>query len=213
MTLNSKGVTKVLLFCAATVAVGISQANAQNLVENSEFDANVIPWEDTPPFNEIQWDTADHSECGSASGSAQMTHLADPPSSTNVSYCINGLAGGIHYSTGAYFRIPPGQTPTGGISMNVSFYSEPDCTGTMTNQAQVPGINTEETGVWVYGANEDQNTAASVSSALIRVALSKTTGAGPLVARFDGVWLRAEPDFLFGDDFESGSDCRWNVTP
>jgi hypothetical protein len=196
------------LVCAVGL-VACMPLPAQNLVENHEFDNNVLPWDDTPPFSDLQWNTADHSACGSASGSAEVIHLADPPSQVNVSYCLEGIVGGTHYSAGAFFRIPSGQTPTGSVSMNVSFFNGFGCSGTMTNQAQVPGINTDQTGVWVRGANDDQATAASAVSALLRIGVTKTTGAGSLVARVDGIWLYPTIGYLYADGFETESTCRW----
>jgi hypothetical protein len=206
-----KTVPKGWILGLAVGLVSWAPLAAQNLAENYEFDNDVLNWDDTPPFNDIQWNTADHSGCGSASGSAEVTHLTDAPSSVNFSYCLEGIVGGLTYSTGAYFRIPAGQTPTGSVSMNVSFYNGVGCSGTLVNQAQVNGINTSETGVWVRGANDAQPTAASAVSALFRIALTKTVGNDPLMARVDGIWLYATEGFLFADNFGTESTCRWDL--
>ena len=186
---------------------GAAAARAQNLVVNSEFDEDVVPWTGT----ELSWDTTDHSACGSASGSAQGSNqLEDGGAYSYSSACITGIVGGALYSSGAWFRFPAGQAAVGIMTMYVWYFSGPDCLGTMTNLTSIPGLDSSDTGVWVRSADESQITALGARSARIFISLTKLAGGlEPLVGRFDGVWLHPRSGYLFADGFENGTSCHW----
>ena len=120
-------------------------------------------------------------------------------------------ADGAPYSLDGFLRFASGQTRSGTVSISVGFLdSEFDCLGSYLGGDVTATLGSANSDVWVHRARRELVAPAGSKSAVIRINLTKIEASGSLLASFDGVHLVEGNGFLFGDDLESDTLCRWS---
>jgi len=200
---------------AVLLAVALAtQADAGNLVPNSEFDRDTAGWDEVSDGQSLLgWASLDHDTCGAGSGSALAANGATTPDNgMGFHTCVTGVVGGQSYSLGGDLRFPTGQTATGTANLTVFWYGSSDCSVHFLGvEPAQPELSTDTSGVWVSALSESAIAPASAHSAELRVTVIKEQANDVLLLRFDGVYLAPGGGFLFGDGLDTGSFCRWSA--
>jgi hypothetical protein len=199
-----------------TVLVWVSPLAAQNLVENSEFDLDVSGWSHAPTISDLDWHTLDHDSCGNASGSAlaENQHESALAGLGFETFCNLGIVGSSGYTLDGYLLIPGGQSRTGSAWISVKWYdSEFHCAGTYLGSDDTSELPSTNPDVWIHKRLGQLISPPTARSAQVRVTVLKSEAGGTLQTHYDGVHLVAGNGYLFGDGFECGSACRWELSP
>lgn len=196
---------------ACAVSAPLSAQNP-NLVPNAEFHQNDDGWTSTAGYSAFDRDTFDWTECGALSGSALFGHFGPAGSQTAFArVCVPAVDDGVVHSFGGYLRFLTGQTRTGSATVEVSWLSGPDCTGTpIETSVATTRATTFAAGTWVLVKADASFAPAGAQSASFAIELVKNEAGGSLELRVDGLYLVARPGFVFRDGFGLNSTCRWS---
>lgn len=177
----------------------------QNLVTNSDFDADVTGWT-TGSTATIVWHPLD-ADGNPLSGSAVVTNLSTTPGdSSGARQCIEGIVGGEFYRAGAEILVPSGQSETGRANVLIQWYVVPGCSSQL-GSSSTPWIDDLTPDVWLNTANTFA-APPGVQAARLRLSVEKDQDSGILDAHFDGVEFAKEQ--LFSDGFESSDTSAWS---
>ena len=181
-----------LLFCGTL--------EAQNLLENPDFDTDLSGWTLTGPVAPV-WDPFDV-DASPASGSALITNAeADAESDIEVlSQCI--ITGADRYVWAVKAFIPSGQARTGSVVLRYSYQANTfDCSGGFVSGGGVLITNldawTDSNGNPVTISPEQVGTGGSMK---LSIALRKTEAGGTFTAYVDSAVLHG--DAFLKDSFE-----------
>jgi hypothetical protein len=185
-----------------------------NLVDDGEFDGeeSVDAWTlRTPSISEVAWTSTDASGCGDLSGSALAANTAAPASATTAfDYCVDGILEGNVYSFGGLLRFPEDQATTGHAQVELAWLPLAGCFGESIDKVILETLESTETG-WHRRRHGSADAPQDAISARLSVVLAKDQSAGSLDVRFDRFYMVDQPGFLFADEFELGSTCRWSL--
>jgi len=170
-------------------------AFAQNLVQNPDFNATLVPWTqylssapDPAGAGTATWVASPDIVGNAASGSAAITIAASPAApnaASGIGECF-AFAGGTLVSTinyGASFRLPSTNAPDGGANatIEIRLFSDNACTnfisgaGGSQGQDIVAGIPSDTTWYLLSDNNfQPPNVPLSAGSAQVRAYLRKT---------------------------------------
>ena len=138
--------------------------------------------------------------------------------------CVNLSTGDAHWvfdwiQEGDWVWVwdPTGQTPTGGAALTVTWLdSSSDCFGNVTDLWASDALLTSTPGIWLE-LSSHLTAPPNTGSAFVGVQMGINTGSPPLNLNVDGLRFVFDPylrGFLFADDLEIGSACRWDsATP
>ena len=175
---------RLSLFVLAVLAVG-GTAIAQNLMDNPNFDTDLLLWSNAGGLAEFDSRDADGF---TTSGSAKITNTLSAAGASQglLGNPCMGVSPGDHYSFGGKFFVPTGQA-SAVDSPALEFFSGDTCTGalggTSPNSPATPGV-------WQTVSSDNVAIPDGVHS--IRFAAFLSTGnnpAPPLVAYFDDAFL------------------------
>jgi hypothetical protein len=194
----------VLLSTAA-----IPCAQAQNLVQNGEFDANVGGWISTGTDLSIEWDPSDYAGSPS-SGSLLATNSHAAAAYYAAWCCVDSLADGKSYTLSGWIRKPSGQTASGWARIYWYWRSSPSCGGTQTLSQSTSSLS--DVDAWTFVSTESEVAPEGTMSAQVVVYISKTSATpGTSHAYFDGLDFRVTGS-IFIDGLEGGSTAAWSNT-
>ncbi len=170
----------------AVLALGLgwAPAQAQNLLTNPDFDADLSGWtvdSGSWSFLAAGWPTGVFTP-----GSAQGQHPGTVAGSfVFLTQCVQ-VSPSTPYLASFYGFIPTGQGSTGEVFMRVNRYSTTGCTS-LTSQGDSPTLTTPGTS-WQH-SSATFSTSASEHSVRVSLAIRKPAADGPFEARLDGVYL------------------------
>jgi hypothetical protein len=179
---------------AAGIAIALPAGAARALLQNGDFDTDVIPWADPFPNAEtiVTWSETDAEE-PSASGSLQLqTNLPGNTNDGPISECIVSGPGAYSLSARAFVASSAGQQATG--YLRIQFYDTPTCSG---DPFADEILFTTQLDAWELLEIEAE-APAGTESVRARVTLGSTPDEVPDVARFDQIVLVPEPDGAAG---------------
>ena len=140
-----------------------SAAQGENLLPNPAFNTDLSSWNNLGGITS-SWNHEDANGSGS-SGSAQIVYPSDVHASSDgiFSPCLT-VGAGTHYSFGAKFKIPSGQTTQPGAFASLAWYSNANCTGFLSaaNTANVTATDS-----WVSASVADTVAPAGATSAYL----------------------------------------------
>ena len=192
----------VLLMMAA-----IPCTNAQNLIENGEFDADIGGWVATGPDLSIEWDPSDWAGSPS-SGSLRATNTHAAAAYYAAWCCVDSLFEGESYTLSGWIKKPSGQTASGAAKIYWYWRSSPSCGGTQTLSLSSPSLSDADQ--WTFVSTDSGIAPEGAMSAQVVVYISKTSATpGTSQAFFDGLDFRVTGS-IFSDGFEGGSTTAWS---
>ncbi|HVS02953.1 MAG TPA: hypothetical protein VMT16_09300 [Thermoanaerobaculia bacterium] len=209
----------------ATLLVALALASpleAQNLLPNAGFDADVSGWQESIAFISSSWSPIDAAG-DPDSGSAAIT-TTGTVGGQGLLYCVP-VTPGAAYGFGAFVRVPSGQLQTGSGSVGGLFFEAPACAGNT-----VSGVGTfpiaEPLDEWVLTQGEVV-APPTANSMLLTLSVSNDGSGEPFTALFDdvrfcaggtcalqiGEWLQSSeiPDFVFRVTIEAGDEAHPGV--
>ena len=198
-----------LLFLASPLA-----AQQGNLVPGGRFDqsSDVDGWaEVSPELSELDFDMAQDADACAASGSLHI--VADPTVDFGVAQiyrCVDSISPSQSYSVSAdVLFLAPG-AKDGRISVALTFYSDPGCTGTALN-GHFGGVATENVTGWQHKAGGPATPDAGAESVRVRTDAVQLVGSAPAFEAVVDNVLLTEAYWIFSEDFEAGDVCRWSA--
>jgi hypothetical protein len=196
------------LLLVATLAITIvfpaTQAWAQNLVMNPDFDTDVSGWI-TESTATIDWNPLD-ADNDPSSGSALVTNVSDTPGdSTGAHQCIEGVTGEAFYHFSSDILLPGGHSETGYAGLFVQWNDEPGCSGYLGSEFS-SDVSTATPDVW-YRVTNIAQAPMGTESARLRLSVRKFEDFGTLEAHFDNVEFE---ELIFVNGFESGDTSAWS---
>lgn len=174
---------------------------AENLLDNPDFDSNLNPW--TGPAGAASWHATDI-DGSPASGSARLVNDQAGSETETVALlqCFPVAPG--EYQYGGHALIPPAQAASGSVVVRVRGYgASTDCSG---GTFLISGRLASETGQWSpmsgeVTISEDQLSGAN-GSIEFEFAIRKTEAGGEFVAFVDAARFGRSPR-IFADRFAS----------
>ena len=200
------------VLCALLLAAG-RPAAGDNRVASGQFDepADIEDWTVTAGDADEAWlyfePTPDESACV-GSGSALLVTSAPGPREVQYSVCAGGLTGGEAYAVGLKIHFPHGPSE-GWLFWGVTWFDQPDCTGTDVGSIWV-GPAGYEPG-W-HAVEFRSSTFPEVASARLELSVTTFAAPDPLYLNVDRVFVRPAAE-VFADGFELGETCRWRTSP
>lgn len=199
---------------AALIALGSPLvAQTGNLVPNGRFDNadGVTGWQViNPEFNALVFDPANDADACVGSGSAHGT--CDPSvdfGTGEYRTCLGAANPGQSYWIAGEFLFLSSAV-AGRSNLTLTFWNGPNCTGSPTN-GLFAGYALSSVAGWQFVAAGPITPAAGTQSAQLRVLVTQIVGAEPAVeVRFDEI-RATRTNWVFVEDFEIGSTCRWSV--
>lgn len=186
-------------------------AGAQDVVTNSEFEADTAGWAPISPQTTLTWSGAQDFAGDPTSGSAVVTHVSDLATTTGPVQCVPRIEDGVEYDLSGWIRIPWGQAVYGFAYLLVVWWTEPDCQGTQTNGLLSPLVARFDT--WVEASARPETPPARTESATLYLAVHKDVAtADHLVVYFDHIAF-GTPSMVFFDGFERGDTAEWSSGP
>ncbi len=207
---GSRVVRCVARVAALLLAPGLAFAQDDNRVASGRFDvaADVDAWAPSHAGATRTWASGEDADFCVDSGAARaVTTLED--SDVFLGACVpSGLAGSTSYRLAAAFRFAS-ETVVGRAQVEVTFFDGPSCTGPALGGFAAPEPQFFQPG-WQRAAAVGASPAGT-ESAQVRIALLKDSPLDPeLVVFFDEVFL-GRGDYLFTEDHEIESFCRWTL--
>lgn len=186
----------------------------EHLVLNGNFPFDLGGWNvELPATSSLVWDARD--AAGRPNSGSARGNNANPTSLDSVffSQCTEEMSSGLEYEVGASLLLPGSQPATGEAHIEILWYSEPGCLGTLLDQMLLPAVTTATPDQWVRTRMSDAvaPTDQLTVSALLRLVVTKDTVTSySLNALFDEVFFHW-PDPISADGFESGDFSGWDV--
>lgn len=202
--------TERRLAFVVVVACMAASVSAQNLITNPDFDTDVSGWS---PSSSIDWTWQSDDYQGSPiSGSGLAVQIGGTGSSVGIIQCIGSVSPGEYYRLSTHVDFPSGQLGEGTVSAFVWWYDGPACTGSQTTALVTP--STSSTAGWEQLSSAPEQAPAGTESVWVYLLMTKSnSNPSDFEAAFDGVELRALPEMIFADGFESGDVSRWALSP
>ena len=204
---TAAGFAAVLLLCAPAAA------QTGNLVPNGRFDTTVgiAGWQViNPEFNALVFDAALDADDCPGSGAAHGT--CDPGvdfGTGEYRTCLGAVSSADSLFISGEFLFASSAVE-GRSNLTLSFYDGPDCTGTNTN-GLFAGYALSSVAGWQHLEAGPVAPDPAAQSAQLRVLLTQIVGAQPAVeVRFDEIRV-TRADWVFAEDVDLGSTCRWSV--
>lgn len=177
--------TRVLVFVGFAMVVGAGVSLAANQLVNPNFTTNIAGW--TVAGWPIDW-------IGTEGNAAPGALRAVATSSTGsvgmgVATQCTAATAGVAYDFGASFKIEPASTQTGGARLRVTYFTNSNCTGTLTS-----GGSVDPTSVAGWQSVNVQNDVApaGTQSAFVEL-IQSIAGPGTFTAYWDDVFFGPDP--------------------
>jgi hypothetical protein len=177
---------RAILLALCTIAS--SEAFAQNLLTNPNFNQNISGWTASPAGVAV-WDSAD-AKASPSSGSARVTSTA---SQVQFQQCV-AVTPGVKHDLIVRTRIPAGQSGTGIAYIAISYFAGAGCTGASRGSSSTVGIS--ETGRWrADSLFERPSINGDALSANVSLLVNKTSGTS-FAAQFDNIQFGPTGSFV-----------------
>jgi hypothetical protein len=184
-----------------------------NLILNGDFDTAVTGWTNlSPAFSTRELGAGEDSDLCVGSGGLVVinSNAADNGSQAVIqSDCRTGVVGGDDYRLEGDIHFPELQDP-GEAQAIVLFYDNETCAGEASVEESFLPVASSAPG-WLRSDVRDIEASLLAQSVRVRLVLVKAFSADdPITVHFDRVRVLPE-SFVWGDDFEVGSICRWDL--
>jgi CSLREA domain-containing protein len=187
---------------------------AEYLVINGNFPFDLGGWTvDDPTSSSFEWNGLDAGGA-SDSGSGRLSNASSAAGATVfVDQCSDGIGSGLDYELSAKLLIPAVLRGTGEAHVELEWYADPGCTGTLLGRESTLAVTSATPHVWFSsrGGLLHAPTARQGLSALVRLAVTKTEARDELVVLFDEAHLGLYGR-IFADNFDYGDTDGWSLT-
>jgi hypothetical protein len=211
-------VRRRLAFALVGVALAAASAHGggSGLLPNPDFDdlddLDVVEgwYELFPQVSEMNNILEDADGCPFSGGADGINTSNVEAGSAVYSACTNEVVAGQAYRLTGALRFPIG-TSQSAATVLFSFAAQADCFGSLTTGAGLPSYIESTTTDWVAFETLPATAPEGAIGARVSIVLVKDFAADPVAdVYFDKVYF-TPADFVFAEDFENGSACRWSL--
>ncbi len=197
---------RVVTFLIVPWFFWVASSNAQNLLENPNFDSDLAGWTEVPDtFGDCSWDPANL--IGAGSGCANCLHdRVGGPSYFWLEQCV-AVGHGDRLVVEAHSLFPCGQSGTG--VANLRLFHKNQSSVTVRDTYCLKDGN--DCAAWNRSLCPHVYIGSSTTSLCVMLEIYKDSVDDTFRAAFDGV--RVMPVLIFRDDFEETADTSmWSAT-